>query len=471
GALGLVVAHWVTKALLKLASTGARAIPLDASLDGRVLAFAFAITILAGLLFGLAPAMRVASADLYDSFKTGGRVVGGAGSASHRLPLGRALVIAQIALSLVLVTSAGVFVRTFQNFLRIDAGFEREALVTARLDVLAAGYNYDQLPPLYDQLLSSVRAVPGVQSASLSLFGLVSGARRTSGFTVPGRMLPPGGNTAQENLVTPDYFKTAGIQLLSGRVFTDRDVKGAPKVAVLTQAAARKLFGSDSVVGLRFGYDTPPELEVVGVVRDLRANSLREPAPPLVFRALAQQPQEYITSVEARASGNPQNVIAGVRNALASVDRNLPVRDIVVVEDLIERGLTRERLVARLAGAFGILALLLAAIGLYGVISYSVARRTNEMGVRLALGATPASVSWVVLRDSLGTIIAGIAVGLIIWFPLLGLTRSLIYGLSPHDPFTLGIGAFLLLTVGMLAGVVPALRAARIDPIEAIRAE
>jgi predicted permease len=469
GGLGLIVAHWSTKALLRLASSGTRAIPLDASLGPAVLAFAIAATLIAGLLFGLAPALRVARADIYDSFKTGSRVV--SGGSSHRLPLGRAMVVAQIALSLILVTSAAVFVRTFQNYLRIDAGFERETLVTGRLDVLAAGYRYDQLPALYDQLQSAVGAVPGVRSRSLSLYGLVSGARRTSGFIVPGRTLPPGGTSGQENYVSPDYFKTVGIPLLSGRGFTDRDTKDAPQVAVITETAARRLFGTDSVIGARFGYDTPANLTVVGLVRDVRANSLREAPPPLILRPLAQGPREYITSFEARVTGKPQNVIAGLRNAVASVDRNLPVRDVVVVEDLIERGLTRERLVARLAGSFGILALLLAAIGLYGVISYSVARRTNEMGVRLALGASPAGVSWVVLRDSLGTIVTGLLIGLVLWFPLLGLTKRLVYGLSPHDPLTLATGAALLLAVGFVAALLPALRAARIDPIEAIRAE
>jgi predicted permease len=469
GLLGLGVAYLVTQALLRLASTGTRAIPLDASLDARVLAFAFGLTIVAGLLFGLAPALHVARTDLHDSFKSGTRVV--SATQSHRLPLGRLLVMAQIALSLVLVTSAGVFVRTFRNLLSIDPGFERERLVTAQLDLRAAGYTPEQLPALYDRLLSAIRAAPGVQSASLSGHALASASRRVSGFQVPGRELPPGGRPAQEDLVTPDYFRTVGIRLLSGRTFTDRDVRDAPHVAVISQTAARRLFGTDTVVGRHFGYDSPPDLEVVGVVRDVRVNALREEPGSLVFFPLAQRPQEYITSVEARTTGAPGPVIAGLRTALASVDPDLPVRDVMVVEELLERGLTTERLVARLAGSFGTLALLLAAVGLYGVISYSVARRTNEMGVRLALGASPAAVSWVVLRDSLRTIVAGLVAGFVFWFPLLGLTQRLVYGLSPHDPMALATGAVLLLGVGVVAALLPAIRAARIDPMEAIRAE
>ncbi len=469
GLLGLGVAQWATQALLRLASTGTRAIPLDASLDGRVLAFAFAVTVVAGLLFGLAPALRVARTDLHDSFKGGTRVV--SAPQSHRLPLGRLLVMAQIALSLVLVTSAGVFVRTFRNLLSIDPGFERERLVTAQLDLRAARYTFEQLPALYDRLLAAVRAVPGVRSASLSGHAIGSGSRVISGFTVPGREPATGTRPGQEDFVTPDYFQTVGVPLLRGRAFTDRDTRDAPQVVVISETAARRFFGTDTVVGRHFGYGTPPELEVVGVVRDVRVNGLREAPASLVFHPLAQRTQAYITSVEARTTGAPQAAIAGMRTALASVDPNLPVRDVVVIEQLLERGLTTERLVARLAGSFGVLALLLAAIGLYGVISYSVARRTNEMGVRLALGASPAAVSWVVLRDSLRTIAMGLVAGFVLWFPLLRLTRSLVYGLSPHDPGSLATGAGLLLGVGVVAALLPAIRAARTDPIQAIRAE
>jgi hypothetical protein len=190
----------------------------------------------------------------------------------------------------------------------------------------------------------------------------------------------------------------------------------------------------------------------------------------MIYYALAQG-SAYVSSLEVRVVGRPESVITGLRNAIASVDRTLPIREVVPMEQVVTRGLVREKLIARLAGGFGILALLLAAIGLYGVISYSLARRTNEMGVRLALGASPAGVSWVVLRDALGTIVAGLVVGFAIGLPLLRLARGLVYGLSPHDPVTLSSSALLLLFVGTLAALIPAIRASRIDPIEAIRAE
>jgi predicted permease len=471
GAVGLAVARWLIGALLLLASSGTRAVPLGATLDAPVLLFALAVTLLAALAVALAPAIRVRRFDLYAAFKTGARASAG----SHRLPLGRVLVMSQIALALILVSAAGVFVRTFQNFLDIDTGFERASIVTARVDMLAAGYSYDELPGVHQRLLDAVRAVPGVQSASLARFGISMGQ---SISTYAGdRPLPTGRNRGQENAVSPGYFRTMGIPLLRGRDFTSADVKSNPSVAIVSESFAMRFFGTVDAVGRRFDYAGDgqvarnPQFEVVGVVRDIRQNGVKESQPRMVYRPLTQATQEYIQSIDVRVAGRPEAVTLAVRNAIGGVDARLPIRDVVPATVLIERGLTRERMVARLAGGFGLLALILAAVGLYGVISYSVARRTNEMGVRLALGATPGGVSWLVLRDSLVLVAAGLAVGLVLWFPVLGLTRSLLYDVSPHDPRLLAISLGLLLLVGVVAGLVPAWRAARIDPIEAIRAD
>jgi predicted permease len=469
GALSLVVARWGSMALLTLASTGSRAIPLAVSLDRRMIGFVFAITLLTGILFGFAPALRVARKELYDTFRAGGRVV--PGRSSHRVPLGRVLVASQVALCLVLVSSASLFVRTFQNLLQIDVGYDRERVITARLDLRAAGYTQQQVSAVYQRLLDAVRAVPGVRSASLSLIGLATGARRVGAFVVPGRQLPPGRNSAQEDYVTPDFFVTTGIPLLKGRLFTDADRRGAPRVSIISQSAARHFFGTDDVIGARIGYGTPAEFEIVGVTRDARVHSLREEPARLIYHPLAQAEQEYVTSLEARITAQPEAVITGVRNAIAAVDRNLPIREVVTLGDLLERGLSRERLVAKLGSGFGIIALLLVGIGLYGVVGYSVARRTTEMGVRLALGASPAEVRWVVLRDALVTVAAGLVLGVGLWFLLLGLTQRLVYGLSTHDPRMLAIATVLLMSVGFVASLLPALRASRIDPVRAIRAE
>jgi len=468
GALGLVVARWGTAMLLRVASSGSRPVPLDVSNDVRVIGFALLISLGTGLLVGAFPAMRVSRFGLYDAFRGAGRVMGG--RSSHRLPLGRVLVMSQIALSLVLVVTAGVFVRTLRNLLVIDPGYEREHVVVARLDIRAAGYDSAGLPALYDRLLGAAAAIPGVRSTSLSLNSLAGGGTRTSGFVVPGRTLPPGeSSTAQENYVTPDYFNTVGMTIVQGRGFTRADKDGAPKVAVISESMARHFFGTERVVGSRFGYETPPDLEVVGVVKDARVNALREAAPRLVFRPLAQGPREYMTSLEVRVAGPREPVTAALRNAIRQVDPMLPLRDITPLSDLLERGLTSERLVARLAGSFGVLALLLAAIGLYGVMGYSVSRRTNEMGVRLALGASPGGVRLLVLRESLITSAAGVVLGLALLLPVQGVTGRLVYGVSPRDPATVVLGTALLLAVTAVAAFVPAWRASRIDPVDAIR--
>jgi predicted permease len=398
---------------------------------------------------------------LYDAFRSTGRVVG---AGAHRLPLGRLLVISQIALSLVLVVTAGVFVKTLQNLLRIDPGYDSEHVVGARLDIRAAGYKQEQLAALYDQLLAAASAIPGVKAASLSLNAMGGGGIRMSGFNVPGRTGRPG----QENYVTPDYFNAVGITLLKGRGFTRADVDGATKVAIISETAAKKLFETDDVIGAHFGYDSP-EIEIVGVVRDLRPNSLRETPKSLVFRPLAQGPGEYINSIEVRVAGPTAPVATALRAAVRNVDPQLPVRDIATLSDLLERGLSRERLVARLAGSFGILALLLAAIGLYGVMGYSVSRRTNEMGVRLALGASPGGVRMLVLRESLLLCVAGIVFGFVLLLPVRGITGRLVYGMSPRDPATVAIATGILLLVTAAAAFIPAWRASRIDPVDAIR--
>jgi predicted permease len=467
GALSLLVAHWGAAALLRGASSDPRPIPLAVGTDLRVVGLTLALSGLTGLVIGGLPALRVSRAGLYDAFRGSGRVVGSRGG--HRVPLGRALVAAQIALSLVLVATAGVFVRTLRNLLAVDPGYAHTQVITARLDVRAAGYDYAELPPLYDRLLSRVAAVPGVRSASLSLHGFAASIG-TSAFAVPGRTLPPGGNNAQQNYVTPDYFTTVGMSLLQGRPFAPTDRVGAPRVAIVSESMARHFFGTTDVIGQRFGTGATPDLEIVGVVRDARVNALREAPPRVVYFPLAQGPQEYINSLEVRVTGRPEPVVASLQTALRDVSPTLPVREIVTLSDLLQRGVSRERLVARLAGSFGVLALLLAGIGLYGVMGHSVWRRTNEMGVRLALGASPGGVRMLVLRESLTMSVAGLVLGFVLLLPIQRLTGRLVYGLSPRDPASVAIAAAILFLVTTVAAFVPAWRASRIDPVDAIRA-
>jgi predicted permease len=385
--------------------------------------------------------------------------------------MGRLLVVSQIALSLVLLAAAGLFVRTLRNFLAVDTGYAAEQVLEARIDPRGAGYAMEALPGLYQRLLDAVGAVPGVSAVSLSLHGLGVGAQRLSEFTVPGVDRPPNfKRQGQENFITPGYFATVGMGLLRGREFTAADRLGGPKVAVVNETFAKHFFGTMDVIGKRFGYDQP-QFEIVGVVRDARVNAIKQTPPRMVFRPLSQAPEEYVQSVEARADGAPAEVARMIRLAIASVDPNLPVREVVPVAELLGRGLSRERLMARLAGVFGMMALLLAAIGLYGVVAYSVAQRTNELGIRMALGARPGNVLAMVLRDSLVMVIAGLALGLALWLPVQGLVRSMVFGLSTRDPLTLAAAALVLGLVGTAAASFPARRAARVDPAQALRAQ
>jgi putative ABC transport system permease protein len=313
--------------------------------------------------------------------------------------------------------------------------------------------------------------VPGVRSVGLSMHGLGVGAQQFSDFTVPGVDRPPDfKRQGQENYVTPGYFVTVGMTLLRGREFTAADRLGGPKVTVVSEAFAKHFFGTLDVIGKRFGYDQP-QFEIIGLVGDARINFIKQTPPRMIFHPLSQQPDEYVQSLEARVDGSVDDIARMMRFAIASVDPDLPVREIVPISELLGRGLSRERLLARLAGVFGVMALLLAAIGLYGVVSYSVAQRTNELGIRMALGAQPGKVWAMVLRDSLAMVVTGLVLGILLWLPLQGLVRSLVFGLSTRDPVILLVAAGVLGLVGFAAASVPARRAARVDPAQALRAQ
>jgi len=471
GALGLLVARWGGNLLLRLASGDATPVALQLRLDYRVLGFGAALSIATGLAFGLWPALRATRLDLTAALKDNARAARG----GSRPAFGRALVVGQVALSLVLLAGAALFARSLQNLARIDTGFDQGRVLTARLDPRAAGYSEEQLPGLYQRLLDRARALPGVRLASLSLYSLVSGSARTSSIHAAGRPHQPGEeNSGQENYVGPDYFATVGMTLVRGRDFGPQDDEKSPKVAIVNESFVRRFFGDENPLGRRFGYGGPPEdaaYEVVGVVRDVKVNDLRERTPPMSYYPLRQHPAEYARSLDVRTVGDPRRVAAELRQALGEVDRNLPVREVITLAEQVDRTLTRERLVARLTGLFSLLALGLACLGLYGVMSYAVARRTGELGIRMALGATPRGVRWMVLREALLLVLIGVAAGLPLAVAAARLAAGLLYGLSPTDPATLTAAALIMLGVAGLAAYLPARRASRVDPMDALRYE
>ena len=470
GLASLLVGYWGGAGLLRMTATGPQAIPLTLSFDWGLLAFVAGVSLGAGVLFGLAPALRMSRTNLYDAFKAGGRVTGE--RRGREWPLGRMLVVAQVGLSLTLVVVAAVFVRSIRHLLEVDPGYDQVSVLEARIDTRAAGFSAEQLPALYQRLLDAVRAVPGVRSASLSVHGLASGGATTSSLQVPGKVRGPDWDSGvQVGVVSEDFLATTGVRLLKGRAFTAADGAKAPKVAIVTQSMARRFFDTEDVIGRRFGYDEDPVFEVVGVVADIRANQLKETPPAMIFLPLAQDSGAYAYSVEARVTGSAALAGPALRAAITGVDRGLPVREVVTVAELLERTVHQDRLVSSLTGIFGILAALLAAIGLYGVMSYSVVRRTNELGVRLALGASPGQVRGLVLRDTMGLVTAGLVLGGVLLIPALGAIDKLVFGMSPRDPVAIGVAVAVLVMAGLTAGALPAWRASRLDPVTALRKE
>jgi len=506
GALGVLFGAWGSRVLLTLVSSEGVPLQLDVALDPRKLVFAVAVAVATGVGFGVAPALRATRIDLASALKEGaraalgggpapgrwvrgkrstagesgghgrrGREAGGGWRPGRRLPLGRALVAAQIALSLMLLIGAGLFVRSLQNLVRLDPGFDRERLVLAEINPRLLGYDDARLVAAYDRLVERLEAIPGVRSASLSQFRLLTPSRSVTEIYFPHTAPSPGHVlTTQLTAVTPHYFATVGIPLLRGRGFEPRDRQGAPRVVIANQALVRKFFPGRSGIGEHLGTElaSAGEYEIVGVVRDARYNELGEKTPPMLYLPVAQNP-ESLRDVELRvaATAAAAAVTGGLRRAVAEAEPNLAVLGTLTMSEQLDRSLARERTIARLTGFFGALALLLAAIGLYGVMSYSVARRTGEIGLRMALGAARGRVLALVLGDTLRLIAVGVATGLAAALATTRLAASQIYGLTAFDPPTVAVATLVLVAVALIAGFLPARRAADTSPMMALRYE
>ncbi len=468
-ACGGAIAYWLTSVLPRWAPSGSTPIPVNLTPDARVLFFSIVVAVLTGIAFGLVPALQGSRVDPIHSLKSGGRSPSSSGG---RWSLRQALVSAQIALSLVLLVGAGLFVRTLRNYSTLDPGFDRDRLITVNLDTHLVGYSPVQLSSLYRGLIDRIDAIPGVRSTSLLSCQIASGCGTISDIFLPDVPHSNGVTEAQERFVTHDFFETTAIPLVEGRLFADSDSEKSPKVVVVNQTFVRQFLPGKDPIGQYYGYDpaSPHEFEIVGVVKDSRFNDIRESVPPMIFHSLSQDPVDA-ESLNVRTFADPARLVAQIRDAVRSVDPNLPIGDSSTVAEVVSEGLWAYRLIARLASIFGALALGLACLGLYGVLSYTVARRTAELGVRLALGAPRRAVLWLVLHQTLGMAAIGMAFGLALSF-LAGRTiRSLLFGLSPYDPATIFSAAVVLLAVSVASGLIPALRAARVNPSDALRVE
>jgi predicted permease len=487
GACGVILAYWGSSLLLKFMSSGGDAIQLSVSPDLRVLGFTALVSIVTGMLFGLAPALRGTRLDLTPALKEGtGRVVGSArGAGRIRLGLGKALVISQGAMSLLLLVGAGLFVRTLRNLVNEDIGFDRSNLLLFTVDGSRVGYHGQRLASLYEEMQRRIELIPGVRSATLSRHGLINDGTGGEGVFIQGFTPKPGDSTynslAGDGFLGIDvhyagsrFFETFRIPLLLGRTIGDSDVEGAPKIGVVNSAFARRFLGGGNPIGRRFSFEPSKraDMTVVGVVGDARYGEMRADPPPTIYVPYAQHLDilEFMT-FSVRTAADPRNAIPAVRQVVQNLNRSLPIRDISTQTEQIDEATFQERLFARLSTFFALLALVLACIGLYGITSYAVARRTNEIGIRMALGAERGHILGMVLTEALALAVLGILVGVPAALAASRLVASQLYGLRPTDPATVIAATALLAAIAALAGYLPARRASKVDPTVALRYE
>ena len=467
GMAGVVIAWWGSRTLVLLASDGPDALAIDVAPNGRILLFTIIASLLSAPVFGVAPAIRAAHVEPNNSLKTGR-----SGSANvFQSPLGKLLVISQVALSLLLLIGAGLFVRTLMNLQNIPSGYNVENSIRFQMDPSAAGYKEDdpKLPAMLHDIEDNVKRIPGVEAAAFSFFVFHQG--QWSSLAKVSDDLPEEQRTVRNNVVGIDFFRAVGIPLVSGRDFSPSDTAESPKVAIISETMAQRVFPNKSPLGQRFGLGkSNEEMEVVGVVKDAKYGSLTEESRSMAYYPYSQRPQSLPNFV-VRTSRPPEQVIGSIRETVKRVNRNVPIDEVETLSDHIGRSLVQQRLIARLASFFGVLALLLACIGLYGLMSYAVARRTNEIGIRVALGAGKANVLWLILREALTLVVIGLAVGLVASLFTTKTATTLLFGLKPNDPLTIAVASSLLLLVALVAGYLPARRAAKVDPMTALREE
>jgi len=485
GAVGILLAYWASGLLVALMSSGKEQVYLHVSPDLRVLGFTAFISAFTGILFGLAPVLGGTRAALTSALKEGtGSLAGKVGHArDFRLLLGDGLVAFQIAMSMLLLIGAGLFVRTLTNLTDQNLGFTHRNLLLFGIDPTQAGYHGEKLVSLYQELQRRLEALPGVRSVSFSEHTLVGSGARNSGISIQGYSPRPGeakggSIVTDRNSVGSRFFETFGIPLLLGRTISDGDVEGAPKVGVVNRAFARKYFGNANPIGRRFGFGGEKyssDMVIVGVVGDSTYESLRKAPAPTVYVPFAQNVARFGYTgnmfFEVCTAENPKGWIRSVRQAVRNLDKNLPLFGVKTQTEQIKQATFQERLFASLTSVFGLLALLLACIGLYGVMAYSVVQRTKEIGIRMALGAEKKDVLRAVVGQGLKLAMIGVTIGIAGAFALTRFLSSLLYGVKPTDPLTFIAVTLILIGVALLACYIPARRAAKVDPMVALRYE
>ena len=476
--VGILLAFWADSLLLRMVggvANGPASVQLSLQPDIRVLGFTLLVTVLTATLFGLFPSLHATHLDLSSRMKS--YASGGAGESSKRgLPLNKSLVVAQVSFSVILLIAAGLFVHSLSNLSRVNLGYNSENLLLFRVNAAAGGCKGPATTRLYEDLLARISAIPGLRAVAVSHDGLFSNSESGDPVAVEGYTPKPGDEMhSRIDMVGPAYFSTMGIPILLGREIGTQDAAGE-RAAVVNETFARRFFPNSSPIGKHVS-DTypgnPGDSVVVGVAADAKYNSLREKTPPRLYLPLFNNPLwEQTTAVyEVRTFANSASVSVALRSAVREIAPSLPPISIRTMNGLVSDTLQTDRFIEQLSSFFGLLAIVLASVGLYGVMAYTVARRTRDIGIRMALGAEPAAMLWQVLRESLALALIGIVIGVPIALAGTHLVRSMIFGLGLADPIVIVAAAVLLSVVASLAGFFPAHRASRVDPMVALRYE
>jgi predicted permease len=496
GLAGLVVAWIGVKVLLGfLPRVGGMVMELNLSPDLRLFGFAFGLSLLSGLIAGLAPAFRSSRPDLIASLKADAATTSSGRSAIWDLR--RSLVAAQIALSLLLLAGAGLFVRTLTNLKNLDPGMNRENLLFVDTNIGQLGYHPQRERVFFDTLRQEVQRTPGVRAAAMASITPQSGSRWNNWVQIEGyKWKPDEPPHVDMNAVTPRFFESAGIPIVLGRDFRDSDalavlpdrpaqppppgtevpgLPGPPRVAIVNEAFVRKFLAGRSPIGMRLSmgekWRHDRTHEIVGVVRDARYFDLRKAVEPMIYQPAYREGGANASVLTVRTTDDPNRLIDAIRRRTREIEGSVSVTETQTMEDNMNRTLMQERFVATLGGFFGVVALMLAAIGLYGVMAQSVTRRTREIGIRMALGAEARKVLWLVLRDAMMMVAIGTVIGAIAALTLTKYTESMLYDVKAHDPWTLAGAGAVLVAVTAMAGFLPARRATRVEPMRALREE